>query len=127
MIWLSDKAIRHLHKRAILQYGGLEPIATYDDKLVATLSRPQQLFHYNADATIPDLAASYGYGLCKNHCFSDGNKRIAFYAVFTFLKINGYNLIADEVDATKTIEDLAAGHLSEVDLANWVKINSEST
>ena len=127
MIWLSDKAIQHLHKRAINQYGGLEPIATYEEKLVATLNRPLQLFHYNPEVSIPELAASYGYGLCKNHCFSDGNKRIAFYAIFTFLKVNGYSLVANEVDATQTIEDLAAGGLNELDLTQWITNNSELT
>lgn len=127
MIWLSDQAVRHLHKRAISQYGGLEPIATYDEKLAATLSRPQQLYHYNPDAIKAELAASYGYGLCKNHCFSDGNKRLAFYAVFTFLKINGDTLVATELDAAQTIENLAAGQLSEIDFAKWIAANSKST
>ena len=126
MIWLSDRAVRHLHKRAISQYGGLEPIATYDDKLAATLSRPEHLLHYNPNATIPDIAASYGYGLCKNHYFSDGNKRIAFYAVFAFLKVNGLNLIANEIEAAQTIENLAAGEISELEFAEWIASNSKS-
>ena len=90
MKWLSEKAIRQLHKRAISLYGGLEPIASYDEKLEATLNRPQQLEHYNTEVTLAELAACYGFGLAKNHCFSDGNKRIAFYATFVFFKINGY-------------------------------------
>lgn len=127
MKWLSERAVRQLHKRAIMQYGGLEPIATYDEKLEATLSRPQQLEHYNAEVTLPELAASYGFGLVKNHCFSDGNKRIAFYAVFTFLHINGYTLVAREVDAAQTIENLAAGVQSESEFAGWIADNIKAT
>ncbi len=123
MKWLSEHAVRELHKRAIAQYGGLEPIATYAEKLEATLNRPQQLAHYNSEVTLSELAASYGYGLIKNHCFSDGNKRIAFYAVFIFLQINSYALHATEVDAAQTIEDVAAGGLSESDFAQWIESN----
>ncbi len=123
MKWLSEHAVRQLHKRAIAQYGGLEPIATYDEKLEATLSRPQQLAHYNSEVTLSELAASYGFGLIKNHCFSDGNKRIAFYVVFIFLQINGYALRAAEVDAAQIIENVAAGALSESDFAEWIASN----
>ncbi len=123
MKWLSEHAVRQLHKRAIDQYGGLEPIATYDEKLEAALSRPQQLAHYNPEVVLSELAASYGFGLIKNHCFSDGNKRIAFYAVFIFLQINGYELRAAEVDAAQTIEDVAAGALNESEFAEWIESN----
>ncbi len=123
MKWLSENAVRQLHKRAIAQYGGLEPIATYDEKLEATLSRPQQLEYYNAEVTLSELAASYGFGLVKNHCFSDGNKRIAFYVVFICLQINGYALQAAEADAAQTIENVATGELSESEFAKWIESN----
>jgi death-on-curing protein len=75
------------------------------------------------------LAASYGYGLVKNHCFIDGNKRVALISVYTFLLINGIELTASEVDAASFFLDLAASlETQEEDmkkLANWLQINSE--
>jgi len=52
MKWLSENAVCQLHKCAIAQYGGLEPIATYNEKFEATLSRPQQLEYYNTEVVI---------------------------------------------------------------------------
>jgi death on curing protein len=75
------------------------------------------------------LAASYGYGLVKNHCFVDGNKRVALIAVYTFLSINGIELTASEVDAASFFLALAAStETQEKDmkkLATWLQANSE--
>jgi death on curing protein len=75
------------------------------------------------------LAASCGYGLVKNHCFVDGNKRVALIAVYTFLSINGIELTASEVDAASFFLDLAASFETQEEdmkkLANWLQINSE--
>jgi death on curing protein len=75
------------------------------------------------------LAASYGYGLVKNHCFVDGNKRVALIAVYTFLSINGIELTASEIDAASLFLDLAASLATQEEdmekLANWLQSNSE--
>ena len=75
------------------------------------------------------MAASYGYGLVKNHCFVDGNKRIALIAVYTFLSINGVELTASEVDAASFFLELAASLKTQEEdmqkLANWLQINSK--
>lgn len=71
-----------------------------------------------------DLAAAYAVGLAKNHPFVDGNKRVAFLALGLFLGLNGYKLIATQVDATLIIQAIAGGQLLETDFAEWVRTNS---
>ena len=69
------------------------------------------------------LAAAYGHGLARNHPFVDGNKRAAFLAIGLFLALNGQRLRADRVEAIHTILALAAGTLSETQLAIWIRAN----
>jgi death-on-curing protein len=123
--WLESRDLVHFHKELISDHGGLfgTPRQT---ALESTLARPQNLYAYDPSATIFQLAASYGYGLARNHCFPDGNKRIALAAMDVFLAINGAELVASEPDAVVTIRSLAAGEMTEDELAQWVKANASS-
>jgi death on curing protein len=100
-----------------------------EEALESTLYKPRNLYQYGDDVTLHALAASYGYGLVKNHCFVDGNKRIALIAVYTFLSINGIELTASEVDAASFFLSLAASlktqEQSMEKLASWLRANSE--
>ncbi|MCU7917992.1 MAG: type II toxin-antitoxin system death-on-curing family toxin [Candidatus Thiodiazotropha sp. (ex Epidulcina cf. delphinae)] len=115
-----------MHAELLQEHGGLDgPVD--ENALGATLARPQQLDHYsNLAATLPQLAAAYGFGFAKNHCFRDGNKRIALAAVDVFLQMNGYELIATEVDAVVTFQALAAGEFDENQLAEWISRNTQA-
>jgi death-on-curing protein len=92
--------------------------------LDSALARPRQRFFYESQATIFDLAAAYGYGLAKNHPFVDGNKRVALAVAAIFLEINGFTLDAPEPQSVVIIEKLAAGDLSERELAQWLSDSS---
>lgn len=104
----------------LAEHGGA--LGIRDEALLeSALKRPRQHFEYANNPSIFDLAASYCYGLAKNHPFVDGNKRIALTISAIFLEINGYSLDAPEPDAVIIIEELAAGNLTEDDLSNWFK------
>ncbi len=105
------------------QYGGL-PGSPNEDALAATLARPQQQLTYEPSSTLYDLAASYGFGFARNHCFPDGNKRIALAVMDIFLMLNGQELLPDEAEAVVIINALAAGEFSQDDLAEWLELNS---
>lgn len=45
--------------------------------------------------------------------------------VFIFLEMNGWQLVATEVDAVDAMVRLAAGSMSEKELADWIRANSE--
>ena len=69
------------------------------------------------------LAAAYAFGLARNHAFIDGNKRIAFVAMMTFLRRNGVRFAPDQAQAAQAILGLAAGEISEESLARWIRDN----
>ena len=126
-IWLNERDIRAIHGEIIAESGGYAGVLN-EGALESTLNKPQNLAGYDPDATIYNLAAAYGYGLVKNHCFIDGNKRIALIAVYTFLQINGIELTASEVDAVTCFLELAASlepqDICMVKLAQWCEANS---
>lgn len=122
IIWLEARDVLYFHRELIAEHGGL-PGPADTDKLESTLARPRNLLAYGGDATIHDLAASYGWGLARDHCFPDGNKRVALVAIDVFLMVNGYELTADEADAVVTIRALAAGQMSEAELSEWIEAN----
>jgi death-on-curing family protein len=92
-------------------------------KRESSLARPQNLASYESEATLCDPASAYAFGIAKKHPFLDRNKRVAFYASVGFLRINGKNLKASEVDAAGTFLDVAAGAITEEELAGWFKRN----
>jgi death-on-curing protein len=122
--WVPLPAVVAIQAELIAEHGGLTGPARQGD-LVAALTHPVNL-HAHADTppTLPRLAAAYGFALARGHCFPDGNKRIALATIDVFLRINGLQLTADEVDAADTIRALAAGELTEEQLAEWIAAHS---
>lgn len=122
--WLSPELVKAIHLSVLNEHGGLAGRVN-ESALASSLARPQQLMNYNdVKPTIYELAASYGFGLARNHCFSDGNKRVALMAMYVFLDIHSVELGAAEPEAVLIIQDLAAGRISEAELAAWVKLRS---
>ena len=70
---------------------------------------------------LADLAASYAFGLARNHGFIDGNKRTAFVVALVFLLDHGFALAASDEDAIAVMLALAAGDMSEEALAAWFR------
>ena len=126
--WLDTRDICAIQNEIIVQSGGDAGILN-EGALESTLNKPKNLYCYGDDITLFPLAAAYGYGLVKNHCFIDGNKRIALIAVYTFLSINGIELTASEADAANFFLELAASQENQEEgmsrLVNWLQINSE--
>ncbi|MEA5593443.1 type II toxin-antitoxin system death-on-curing family toxin [Rivularia sp. UHCC 0363] len=121
--WLAIKEVIALQIEVIKDYGGCSGILD-EGALESTLYRPQQLAYYEPLSNICDLAAAYGYGLVKNHCFVDGNKRIGFVVMAVFLLRNGYELIATELEAVDIMINLAQGNISQNELGSWLTRNS---
>ena len=122
--WIRLGEAMAIHAEQIVEHGGLEGIR--DQGLFeSAMARPENLAAYGKPDAC-DLAAAYAYGLARNHPFADGNKRTAFVVSVTFLILNGRDLTATEVDVVKTILGLAAGELSEAELADWFRANSRA-
>jgi len=117
--WVSRRALLLLHGESLAEHGGDEGLQS-EHLLDSALARPEQLLFYGKpDAA--DLAASYGFGIAKNHPFIDGNKRAAFLSVGLFLYLNGLRLDASQAEATLTILALAGGELTEPEFAVWIR------
>lgn len=121
-LWISKKALLLLHEESLSAFGGARGLRD-EGLLESALARPQNTHAYNSSATLAELAASYGYGVAKNHAFLDGNKRAAFLCIGLFLAINGSRLIASQIDAIETMLALAAGTVTEQELALWIGLN----
>ena len=121
--WISKKALLMLHEESLAMFGGASGLRD-EGLLDSALARPLNTHAYNADSTLADLAASYGFGLAKNHAFLDGNKRDAFLSIGMFLSINGHKLVAAQVYAIQTILAVAAGELDERGFAAWIQKNT---
>ncbi len=111
-----------LHEQSLAEFGGASGLRD-EGLLESALARPQNVQAYRSDCTLPELAASYGFGLAKNHAFLDGNKRIAFLAIGLFLMINGRRLVADQAEAVRIMLGVAAGEVGEPALAAWISAN----
>ncbi len=108
------------HLDQLREHGGL-PGVRDENGLEAALARPRQKWHYDPESDLATLAAPYAYGLAKAHAFIDGNKRISFLAGVIFLGLNGKDLDATEAEVVQAMTALAAGSLSEADLAKWIR------
>jgi death on curing protein len=119
-VWVADSVVLAIHEAQLAEHGG---IAGIRDKglLASALARPQNLEAYGEDVDAASLAASYAFGIARNHPFFDGNKRTAFVVMELFLNLNGYILEADDTDCISTMESLAAGDLSERALVTWLR------
>ncbi len=117
--WISAPIVHAVHDRQIAEHGGLDGLRD-PGALESALARPVHLASYG-DADVADLAAAYAYGLARNHGFADGNKRTAWIVARLFLADNGYRLHFDKAEAVRTVEALAAGALSQADLASWFR------
>ena len=119
-VWIEARDAIVLYERLLALFGGAA--GRRDPGLLeSALSRPRQRLAYAPESTVFELAAAYAAGLVGNHPFVDGNKRTAFVAMELFLDLNGWTLVADDADCIFTMEAVAAGQITEVDLAVWIR------
>jgi death on curing protein len=121
-VWIEKEALLLLHSKGLARFGGPEGLRD-EGLLDSALARPQNSFHCDGRKEIAALAASYAFGLVKNHPFVDGNKRAAFLAMGVFLTVNGWMLTADTVGAIQAMMALAGGEIGESQFAAWLKRN----
>lgn len=73
-------------------------------------------------------AAALWESLSLNHPFIDGNKRLAYAATFSFLRINGFKISADPISTYKYLRKLyKTNHFEINELENWLRHNIRET
>ena len=125
--FLPIEIILAIHDDQIRLYGGaygLRDAAGLD----AAFHMPQAQFSGQfLHSTIFQMAAAYGFHLCQNHPFLDGNKRTAGMAMFTFLKLNGLEPVATESDYYAVMMAVASGNMTKEELADWLQTAMQGT
>ena len=117
---LSKKQVLMLHTQLIQQTGGSDGVRDYN-LLDSALENPFQSFGgEELYPTIQAKAARLGYGLIKNHCMIDGNKRIGTHAMLVFLALNGIELKYTQKELYETILDKKKRKIGYEDLLQWV-------
>jgi len=124
-VWLLRSVVEAVHDAQLAEHGGLSGLRD-PGLLESALARPRNSYSYG-ETDIRTLAASYAFGIVRNHPFADGNKRMAFLATYVFLRLNGWRMTATEAEATTIILSLATGQMSESDFATWLCNNSIKT
>ncbi len=118
--WVDRLVVEAVQFDLAHTYGGMLGLRD-EHGLESTLARPTQRFAYEPTSDLRALAAAYGYGLARNHPFNDGNKRVAFVTMGVFLGLNGLELEALETEVVTMMLDVAAGELTEEQLADWIR------
>jgi death-on-curing protein len=122
--FIPDNLVLTIHADLLQRYGG-RPGLRDRNLLESALAQPKMTVGGKfAHKTLFDKAAAYGFHVCKNHPFIDGNKRVAFVLMDIFLQKNGWEIVAHEEEAYSLMMDLASGKLTKAQLSTWVKKHS---
>lgn len=117
--WLDLDLTLAIHDRQLAEHGGGVGLRDLG-MLESALSRPLNAWSYG-DPDLASLAAAYAFGIARNHPFVDGNKRTAWVLARLFLHLNGQTLAFEPADAIRIVLQLAAGEVSEGELAAWFR------
>ena len=117
--WLDAEIAMAIHDRQLAEHGGGSGVRDAG-MLESALARPINAWAYGAEDPA-DLAAAYAFGVARNHPFVDGNKRTAWVLARLFLALEGHDLRFEASDAIGVMLALAAGELSESELADWFR------
>lgn len=118
-VWLPEKLVRAIHEEQLSEHGGATGIRD-PGSLESALARPLNRAGYGEPDTV-ELSPLYAISLAPNHPFIDGNKRVAYMALVTFLDLNHVTFEPPERDAVLSMLALADGRLIDEDFVAWVR------
>jgi len=125
--FIPHRIVATIHSDLLQRYGG-RPGLRDSNLLDSALAQPKVTVGGTfVHKTLFDKAAAYGFHVCKNHPFVDGNKRVAFVLMDIFLQKNGWEIVAKEDEAYLMMMSLASGKLSKTQLSRWLKEHSSKS
>lgn len=119
VVWLDRLIVETIHVDQVRIHGGLSGVRD-ENALESALARPLNRAADDTRCGLADLAAAYGFGLATSHPFNDGNKRVAFLAMYVFLGLNGLEIVAEETEVVEMMVAVAGGRCGEDELADWL-------
>ncbi len=118
-VWVATDVALAAHREQLAEHGGGQGVR--DERLLdSAMARPPNLAAYG-EPDAAALAATYAYGVARNHPFVDGNKRTAAVVSETFLVLNGFMVEASDAELVVAFLALASGDLTEEELADWFR------
>ena len=118
-IWVASEVAMAAHAEQLAEHGGGEGVRD-PGALESAMARPRNLAVYG-DPDVAALVAAYAFGIGRNHPFVYGNKRTAAVVSEAFLSLNGHALEASDAELVVAFLALAAGELSEEEIADWFR------
>jgi len=117
VLYLTLQETLELHEQLIQRFGGSDGVRDMG-LLESALLRPQTGYY----DTLSLQAAALLQSLIQNHCFVDGNKRVAFSATAIFLRMNGYRLKMEaESGESFLINEVIQKRTPIEDIATWLE------
>jgi len=91
IVFVTVEIAEQIHE-SILKHGGLA--GTIDRSLLmSAIETPKTTFDAKPlYPSLAEIAATYAWGIVRNHPFVDGNKRTALLVATTFLRMNGHEI-----------------------------------
>lgn len=120
MNYLSSEKVIAIHEQ-VVGPSELQGMAR-NKSIESVLARVDNRVAYGMIEDVFELAACYACYIAVGHVFNDGNKRTAFTAMDTCLRINGIELDFDTGRASEMIIKAAQGIVDEKELAEWLRI-----
>ena len=101
----------------ISRFGGTRGVRDANG-LHSAVGRPQSGYY----SDVIEEAAALFESLSQNHPFLDGNKRTAMTATAVFLRLNGYKLEFDDVEAYEWLIELyEMGSVKKAAIDEWLR------
>ena len=121
--FLSRDKVLEIHRVLIERFGG--PPGVRDLGLLeSALFRPRTGYY----ADLAEMAVALFESLIMNHPFVDANKRVAFFATDVFLRLNGYKVKVDPVEAHRFLIGLLDSHRCTLgNLLPWIRRHVRKT
>ena len=121
MNYLTLETVLAIHAAGIAAHGGSAEI--HDKGLVdSAVAQPLMTFGgVDLYLTLADKAAALGFSLTSNHGFKDGNKRVGFTTMDTFLRMNGHRIVADADDAEAVSLAVSDHKMTRNAYTEWVR------
>lgn len=119
--WVRRDTVFAVHDKQLAVHGGLAGVRDLDTIELALNRAPNLDLYGNPPPDVASLAAAYIYAIATSHGFSDGNKRTAWVIGRLFLAINGETLAFSEFDAINFMLAIAAGGMTELQAADWIR------
>lgn len=119
-VYLTLDDVHYLHQAQLQRYGGA-PGVRDEGLILAAVLRPQTGYYID----LIEEASALWESLAMNHGYVDGNKRVAFDALLTFLGLNGTRVTADQDEAIRFIySNLEGGTFNKDVLDAWLRANT---